>query len=70
VQNDFMGGPFVMLAELDAFRQRVVVADGYVYAPSKDKRNFIRQVEAMIYSMRFNDQDKNDRLNSQVQMGN
>jgi hypothetical protein len=24
----------------------------------------------MIYSMRFNDQDKNDRLNSQVQMGN
>ncbi len=70
VQNDFMGGPFVMLAELDAFRQRIVVADGYVYAPSKDKRNFIRQVEAMIYSMRFNDQDKNDRLNSQAQMGN
>lgn len=70
VQNDFMGGPFIMLAELDAYRQRVVVADGYVYAPSKNKRNFIRQVEAMVYSLAFNDQDKNDRLNSQAQMGN
>jgi hypothetical protein len=70
VQNDFMGGPFMMLAELDASRQRVVVADGYVYAPSKNKRNFIRQVEAMVYSMRFKDQDKNDKLNSQANMGN
>jgi len=70
VQNDFMGGPFIMLAELDAFRQRVVVADGYVYAPSKNKRNFTRQVEAMVYSMWFNDQDKNDRLNRQADMGN
>ena len=70
VQNDFMGGPYVMLAELDAYRQRVVVADGYVYAPSKNKRNFIRQIEAMVYSLAFNDQDKNDRLNSQAQMGN
>ncbi len=70
LQNDFMGGPFIMLAELDAYRQRVVVADGYVYAPSKNKRNFTRQVEAMVYSMRFNDQEKNDRLNSQANMGN
>ncbi len=37
VENDFMGGPFIMLAELDAYRQRVVVVDGYVYAPSKNK---------------------------------
>ena len=70
VQNDFMGGPFVMLAELDAYRQRIVVADGYVYAPSKNKRNLIRQVEAMVYSMRFNDQEQNDRLNRQARMGN
>lgn len=70
VQNDFMGGPFVMLAELDAYRQRVVVADGYVYAPSKEKRNLIRQMEAMVYSMRFNDQEQNDRLNQQARMGN
>jgi len=70
VENDFMGGPFVMLAELDAYRQRVVVADGYVYSPSKNKRNLTRQVEAILYSLQFKDQDKNDKLNSQINMGN
>lgn len=70
VENDFMGGPFIMLAELDAVRQRVVVIDGYVYAPSKNKRNLLRQVEAMVYSLRLKDQEKNDKLNSQMNIGN
>jgi len=70
VENDFMGGPYVALAELDASNQRIIVAYGYVYAPSKDKRNFLRQVEAMIYSLKMNDQKKNDKINSQVKMGN
>ncbi len=70
VENDFMGGPYVSLAELDATNQRVVVAFGYVYAPSKDKRNLLRQVEAMIYSLEMNEQAKNDKINSQVKMGN
>ena len=70
VENDFMGGPFIMLAELDAIRQRVVVIDGYVYAPSKNKRNLLRQVEAMVYSLRLKDQDKNDKLNSEMNKRN
>jgi hypothetical protein len=70
VENDFMGGPFIMLAELDVSQQRVVVADGYVYAPSKNKRNLTRQVEAMVYSLTFKDQEKNDKINSQINMGN
>ena len=70
VYGDFMGGPYVLIAELDASRQRVVVADGFVYAPSKEKRNLLRQVEAMIYSLKFTDQEKNDKINSQVKMGN
>jgi hypothetical protein len=65
-----MGGPYISLAELDATNQRVVVAFGYVYAPSKDKRNLLRQVEAMIYSMKFNEQAKNDKIRSQINMGN
>jgi hypothetical protein len=68
--NDFMGGPYVTLAELDASNQRVVIALGYVYAPSKNKRNFLRQVEAMIYSLKMNNQAKNDKIQSQVRMGN
>jgi hypothetical protein len=70
VENDFMGGPYLELAELDATNQRVIVAFGYVYAPSKDKRNLLRQVEAMIYTLKMNEQAKNDKINSQVKMGN
>jgi hypothetical protein len=70
VENDFMGGPYISLAELDASNQRVIVALGYVYAPSKDKRNLLRQVEAMVYTLKLNDQAKNDKINSQVKMGN
>lgn len=70
LENDFMGGPYICLAELDASNQRVVVAFGYVYAPSKDKRNFLQQVEVMLYSLKFKQQDKNDKINSQVKMGN
>ena len=65
VENDFMGGPYISLAALDAANQRVVVAFGYVYAPSKDKRNLLRQVEAMVYSLKFNNQTENDKLNRQ-----
>lgn len=65
VVNDFMGGPYVSLAVLDAAQQRVIVAFGYVYAPSKDKRNLLRQVEAMIYTLKLNNQAENDKLNEQ-----
>lgn len=70
LENDFMGGPYISLAELDASNQRVVIVFGYVYAPSKDKRNFLQQVEVMMYSLKFKQQDKNDKINSQVKMGN
>jgi hypothetical protein len=68
--NDFMGGPYISLAQLDIENQRVVVAFGYVYAPSKDKRNLLRQVEAMIYTLRLNNQENNNKLNSQVSILN
>jgi hypothetical protein len=70
LENDFMGGPYIALAELDASNQRVVVVFGYVFAPSKDKRNFLQQVEAMIYSLKMNNQAENDKINSQIKMGN
>lgn len=51
--GDFMGGPFLSYAIVDAPRQRIVVLDGYVYYPNKDKRNFIKQLEAMIWNAEF-----------------
>lgn len=66
LHNDFMGGPYVSLSVLDLANQRVINAYGFVYAPSKEKRNLLRQVEAMIYSMKLNNQADNDKLNKQA----
>lgn len=49
-----MGGPFVLRAHLDTKTNKVIVTDGYVYYPSKSrKRNLIRQLEAIMYSLEF-----------------
>lgn len=49
-----MGGPFIMRAVLDEANSRVVVTDGYVYYPSRElKRNHIRQLEAIMYTLTF-----------------
>lgn len=53
VEGDYMGGPFVSISRLDKKNNRIVVADGYVYAPKYDKRNYMRQVEAILYSIEF-----------------
>jgi hypothetical protein len=70
VENNFMGGPFINLAMLDILNNRVVVLDGYVYAPGKNKRNYLRQVEAMIYSAKFVNQDEIDKVNKQLDFEN
>ncbi len=70
VENNFMGGPFINLAMLDILNNRVVVLDGFVYAPGKDKRNYLRQVEAMIYSAEFVNQDEIDKVNKQLDFEN
>lgn len=49
--NDFMGGPFVSQVTIDEKRNRVITVEGYVYAPDYDKRNYIRRVEGIIYSL-------------------
>lgn len=70
VNGDFMGGPYFSLSILDASKNRIVTLFGFVYAPKFDKRNYIRQVEAMIYSTTFPDQKENDKINTQINMGN
>lgn len=48
--NDFMGGPFISDAFLSPDKSNVIVIEGFVYAPKYDKRDYLRQVEALIYS--------------------
>jgi hypothetical protein len=56
VTGDLMGGPFVLFAHHDEVNNRVVVTDGYVYAPEKpDKRNHVLKVESLLYSVKFSE---------------
>lgn len=49
--GDAMGGPFVCIATADSSRGRTIVAEGFVYAPEKTKRNLIRQIEAALHTL-------------------
>jgi hypothetical protein len=54
VQNDFMGGPFISHFFLDPYKQNIIALECFVYAPRYDKRNYLRQVESILYSFEFN----------------
>jgi len=49
-QNDYMGGPFISDAFLSSDGKDIITIEGFVYAPKYDKRDYLRQVEAIIYS--------------------
>jgi len=49
-EKAFMGGPFISHTMLDEQRNRVVTVDGFVYAPSLDKRLYVREIEAILYT--------------------
>jgi hypothetical protein len=53
VEGDYMGGPFVSISQLDENRNRVVTVEGYVYAPKYNKREYVRQLEAILYTLEF-----------------
>jgi hypothetical protein len=54
MENDFgFGGPFISLTTLDEKRKRVITVEGYVFAPNSPKRELIRDLEAIIYSLEF-----------------
>lgn len=50
----FMSGPFVNYAVLDKKNKRVMVLEGFAYAPSSSKRNTMHELEAIIKSVKFN----------------
>ena len=50
VENDFMGGPFVSITYLDEKNNRVICMDSYVYYPNHDKREMLRELEAIMFS--------------------
>jgi len=50
VEHDFMAGPFVAYTFINPVTGELTTLLGYVYKPSKAKRNLLRQMEAILYS--------------------
>jgi len=53
VENNFMGGPFISFATVDQNTNEIVVVEGFVFAPQFKKRNYLRQLEAILYTLDF-----------------
>ncbi len=53
IEGAYMGGPFVNYAIEDKVNNRYLVAEGYVYAPSLDKREYVFELEAIIKSIKI-----------------
>ncbi len=51
--NDFMSGPFVNYAIIDKANNRILFLEGFCYAPSKDKRDLMLELESIIKSVQF-----------------
>ena len=52
LEGGFMGGPFISYAFIDEETSRAVVVTGFVYAPRDEKRELLRQVEALMYTVK------------------
>ena len=51
--NVSMGGPFVSYSTVDEVNERVIVAEIFVYAPHKEKRQLVRDMEALLTSLKL-----------------
>ena len=58
VHNDFMGGPFVSHSFYSQDGKWVIVEEAFVYAPKYDKRQYLRQVESLLYSWEWASKDE------------
>jgi len=53
MENDFMGGPFISYLIHNPEKNELLLAEGFVYAPGEDKRNYMRYLEYLISTIRF-----------------
>ena len=53
MKNDFMSGPFINYAIFDNANRRILVLEGFCYAPSKEKRDLMFELESIIKSIQI-----------------
>ncbi|MFL0352871.1 DUF4837 family protein [Xanthomarina sp. GH4-25] len=55
VKNAFMSGPFINYIIDDKINNRLLVIEGFAFAPSVGKRDYMFELEAIIRSLKIND---------------
>ena len=53
MKNDFMSGPFINYVIFDKLHRRLLVLEGFCYAPSKEKRDLMFELESIIKSIKI-----------------
>ena len=53
LKNDFMAGPFINYAIEDTINKRLLIIDGFCYSPSKNKRDLVFELRAIIETLKF-----------------
>ncbi|NNK88879.1 MAG: DUF4837 family protein, partial [Flavobacteriaceae bacterium] len=53
VKNAFMAGPFINYIIEDKLNDRLIVAEGFTFAPSVEKRNHMFELESIIRSIKI-----------------
>lgn len=67
MKNYMMGGPFVSHSRVDMETGRVIVVEGFVYAPEKMKRGLIRRLEGSLYTLQLPSEQYNMEINTGVE---
>mgnify|MGYP002855737372 CR=1 FL=1 len=52
--GDAMGGPFVSYCQVDSARNRVVIAEAFVYAPGRQKAKVLERLEKHLLKLEIN----------------
>lgn len=53
VKNDFMAGPFLNYTIVDKANNRLIVLEGFTYAPATNKRDYMFEIEAILKTVKF-----------------
>jgi hypothetical protein len=53
IKGQYMAGPFITYAIKDEVNKRYLIADGYVYAPSLEKRDLVFELESILKSIKI-----------------
>ena len=53
VKNDFMAGPFLNYAVVDSSKNRLIVVEGFTFAPSTKKRDYMFELEAILKTLKL-----------------